>query len=269
MYASWKTFLLTNPASGTCGCVGMMGSGLGGGLGKHMGYFSLVLDNIIDMSVVIADGSLINVSATSHPDLYWGMRGAGHNYGIVTQFNFKTYDQPAVNWFRVSYTFTGDKLESFFEALNNLNANGTQPKEVGEVYTLIIMNEKVSTTEASGTHPYPFPNFCHTPRLTFPNLARHLLQPLLRRLRSRRPPLPRPVPRPTPRPQRQLLPPLHRHARPRRHRRRWPRLRRRLQPTPLPRRSPRLQYPHQPRHLQPLPVNGKPQPPVQRLLRPV
>lgn len=133
--------------SGTCGCVGMMGSGLGGGLGKHMGYFGLVLDNIIDMSVVIADGSLINVSATSHPDLYWGMRGAGHNFGIVTQYNFRIYDQPSVDWFRVSYTFTGDKLESFFEALNKLNANGTQPKEVGEVYTLIIMNEDVSKTD--------------------------------------------------------------------------------------------------------------------------
>ena len=159
-----------------------------------MGYFGLVLDNIIDMSVVIADGSLINVSATSHPDLYWGMRGAGHNFGIVTQYNFRIYDQPSVDWFRVSYTFTGDKLESFFEALNKLNANGTQPKEVGEVYTLIIMNEDVSKTDVSPTPPYP--SFISLPNTLNP--ARHLLQSLLRRHRSRSTPLPRPLPRPRP-----------------------------------------------------------------------
>ena len=130
--------------SGTCGCVGMLGAGLGGGIGKYMGYFGLVTDNIIDMTVVIADGSIITVSETSHPDLYWGMRGAGHNFGIVTQFNYKIYDQPSVDWFQVAYTYTGDKLEALFEQINLLNANGTQPKEVGEVYTIMIINEEVS-----------------------------------------------------------------------------------------------------------------------------
>lgn len=125
----------------------MLGSGLGGGLGKYMGYFGLVLDNIIDMTVVIADGSIVTVSATSHSDLYWGMRGAGHNFGIVTQFNYKIYDTPAVDWFRVSYIFTQDKLESLFHQINILNSNGTQPKEVGEVYTLMMTNYNVSKTE--------------------------------------------------------------------------------------------------------------------------
>ena len=122
----------------------MLGAGLGGGIGKYMGYFGLVTDNIINMTVVIADGSTITVSETSHPDLYWGMRGAGHNFGIVTQFNYKIYDQPAVDWFQVAYTYTGDKLEALSEQINLLNANGTQPKEVGEVYTIMIINEEGS-----------------------------------------------------------------------------------------------------------------------------
>ena len=96
------------------------------------------------MTVVIADGSIIAVSITSHSDLYWGMRGAGHNFGIFTQFNNKIYDRPAVEWFQVVYTYTGDKLEAFFEQINILNANGTQRKEIGEVYTLLIMNQAVS-----------------------------------------------------------------------------------------------------------------------------
>lgn len=122
----------------------MLGAGLGGGIGKYMGYFGLVTDNIIDMTVIIADGSIITVSETSHPDLYWGMRGAGHNFGIVSQFNYKIYDQPAVNWFQATYYYTGDKLEALFEQINKVNANGTQPKELGEVYTIMIVDPKVS-----------------------------------------------------------------------------------------------------------------------------
>lgn len=47
----------------------MMGSGLGGGFGRYQGYFGLVQDNIIEMDVVLADGSAIKVSDSSHPDL--------------------------------------------------------------------------------------------------------------------------------------------------------------------------------------------------------
>ena len=57
-------------ATGSCACIGMMGPGLGGGMGPYEGHFGLVLDNIIDMTVVIADGSKITVSESSHPDLY-------------------------------------------------------------------------------------------------------------------------------------------------------------------------------------------------------
>ena len=72
----------------------MIGPALGGGFGRYMGYFGLVLDNIIDMTVVLANGDIKQVSATSNPDLYWGMKGAGMNFGIVTQANFKIYDFP-------------------------------------------------------------------------------------------------------------------------------------------------------------------------------
>ena len=75
-----------------------MGPGLGGGFGRYQGFFSLVLDNILEMDVVLADGSSITVSDSSHADLYWGMRGAGHNFGIVTKFKYRIYDNPAPTW---------------------------------------------------------------------------------------------------------------------------------------------------------------------------
>ena len=73
----------------------MMTPGLGGGFGRYQGFFGLVLDNIIETNVVLADGSLITVSNSSHADLYWGMRGAGHKFGMVTKFKYRIYDNPA------------------------------------------------------------------------------------------------------------------------------------------------------------------------------
>ena len=126
----------------------MMGPGLGGGFGRYQGYFGLVLDNIIDMNVVLADGSMVTVSESCNSDLYWGMRGAGHNFGIVTSFNYKIYDQPVVTWFVETMIFTSDKLETFFELLNILGANGTQPVEL-VTYTLFAMSPEVSPTEVN------------------------------------------------------------------------------------------------------------------------
>ncbi|KAI4211498.1 MAG: hypothetical protein LQ351_005674 [Letrouitia transgressa] len=131
-------------ASGSCGCVGMLGPGLGGGLGKYMGYYGLVSDNIIHMSVVTANGSAITVSASENADLYWGMRGAGHNFGVVTKFRYKIYDYPNPNSYYVTYTYTGDKVEAVFEQLNRLGNNGKQPKEINS-YLLYSFNASLSS----------------------------------------------------------------------------------------------------------------------------
>lgn len=129
-----------------------MGPGLGGGFGRWQGYFGLVLDNIIEMHVVLADGSMVTVSESHNSDLYWGMRGAGHNFGVVTSFSHKIYDQPVANWFVETMIFTGDKLEKFFELLNVLGANGDQP--VGLVtYALFAMSPEVSPTEVNDFFP--------------------------------------------------------------------------------------------------------------------
>lgn len=101
-----------------------MGPALGGGFGRYQGYFGLATDNIISMNVVIANGSQIVVSEFSHADLYWGMRGAGHNFGIVTSFETKIYDVPIAKWFISVLTYTGDKLEALFETLNTLGGKG-------------------------------------------------------------------------------------------------------------------------------------------------
>ena len=111
-----------------------------------MGFYGLATDQIISLDVVLADGSLAKVSATSNPDLYWGMRGAGHNFGIVTQVHYKIHDRPTADWYYTIMFFTADKLEKFFDLLNALGNHGKQPKEV-VVYALFTMNPQISTTE--------------------------------------------------------------------------------------------------------------------------
>ena len=138
--------------TGSCTCVGILGPALGGGFGLVMGFYGLATDQIISLDVVLADGSLTKVSATSNPDLYWGMRGAGHNFGVVTQFHYKIHDRPTAKWYYSIMFFTADKLERFFELLNALGDNGKQPKEV-VVYSLFTMNPQISTTDV-GFDPY-------------------------------------------------------------------------------------------------------------------
>ncbi|KAL8998301.1 MAG: hypothetical protein Q9169_002615 [Polycauliona sp. 2 TL-2023] len=125
------------------GCTSQLGPALGGGFGRYMGFFGLVLDNIIDMTVVLANGTIAQVSSVSNPDLYWGMRGAGHNFGIVTEANFRIYDFPTPHWSYAEFTFAGRQLESLFEHINSMD----HPKELGSVYTVFALNPQFSSTD--------------------------------------------------------------------------------------------------------------------------
>ena len=73
-------------------CVGILGATLGGGVGPYAGLHGLQIDALRSVRMVTGTGSLIDVSATSHPDLWWGMRGAGFNFGIVTSATYQVYD---------------------------------------------------------------------------------------------------------------------------------------------------------------------------------
>ena len=76
----------------SCSCVGIVRAILGGGVGPYGGLRGLRIDALKSVRMVTGTGSLIDVSATNHPDLQWGMRGTGFNFGIVTSAIYKIYN---------------------------------------------------------------------------------------------------------------------------------------------------------------------------------
>jgi len=77
--------------TGTVGGTGLAGLTLGGGLGWFMGNYGLTIDNLLAVDLVTADGRVLRASASEHPDLFWGVRGGGGNFGIVTAFELQLH----------------------------------------------------------------------------------------------------------------------------------------------------------------------------------
>lgn len=80
-------------------------------------------DNLVSARLVTASGETVTVSNTSHPELFWGLRGAGHNFGVVTEAVYRIYDQPydGVD-FNADLTYEPEHLEDIFAAMNTFES---------------------------------------------------------------------------------------------------------------------------------------------------
>ncbi|KAJ3521254.1 hypothetical protein NMY22_g12389 [Coprinellus aureogranulatus] len=93
---------------------GVGGMTVNGGYNWLSGRHGLILDNLVQATVVTADGSTLTVSDTENPDLFWAIRGGGGDFGVVTEFVYRLHPQRATVFGGLAI-FTPDKLEKLVE----------------------------------------------------------------------------------------------------------------------------------------------------------
>lgn len=138
----------SSTALGTAYCVGVVGATLGAGVSSSQGYAGLLADLLHEVQIVTASGDVVNASRSSHPDLFWALRGAGSNFGIVTSATFRV--PPTINDGNVTnanYMFPADKALGVYKYLASLDDE--MPAELAlNIGSLVIPEtNKVSQTK--------------------------------------------------------------------------------------------------------------------------
>jgi FAD/FMN-containing dehydrogenase len=112
---------------------GIAGLTLGGGYGWLAGKHGLACDNLLSLEVVTADGKSVNANAHENEDLFWGMRGAGANFGIATSFEYRLHPVGPVLGGMVLYPMSdGAEVLRFFDEFSS-----TCPDEVSTAAFLL------------------------------------------------------------------------------------------------------------------------------------
>lgn len=106
---------------------GAAGLTLGGGIGHNTRRFGATVDNLICVDIVTTDGRVVTASADQEPELFWGLRGAGHNLGIATSFTYQGH-QLGPQVMSGLIAFAADDAPGVFERVDEVMARS--PREL-------------------------------------------------------------------------------------------------------------------------------------------
>lgn len=116
--AAWEHGLAC--VGGTAADTGVGGLTLGGGYGALSSAQGLVIDNLVEVTVVLANGEIKKASEQENGDLFWALRGAGQNFGVCTEFVFNALPQGDMWVGMLIYPPTPEIIERLVEANNDL-----------------------------------------------------------------------------------------------------------------------------------------------------
>ncbi|PBP21637.1 putative FAD linked oxidase domain protein [Diplocarpon rosae] len=106
---------------GTVNHTGVGGLTLGGGYGYLTPAHGLVIDNLLEVEAVLADGTIVTASEKEEPDLFWAAKGAGIGFGVFTKFTYQAHEQGPV-WGGM-LVFPREKLDALIRFANELIVN--------------------------------------------------------------------------------------------------------------------------------------------------
>jgi len=112
--------------AGNVSHTGVGGLTLGGGMGWLARQYGLACDNVVCCTVVTADGDVVRASADEHPDLFWGLRGGGGNFGIVVDFEFRLHPV-GTRTLVAELTFPLDRAASALRGWRDLAEEAARP----------------------------------------------------------------------------------------------------------------------------------------------
>lgn len=115
---------------GNAFCVNMIGATIGAGVGPFQGLHGLIIDALRSVRLVTASGDIITVSESENESLFWAVRGAGANFGIVTSATYEIFDAPNDgNVVEADFAYNGSVNASLWELLESWDE--TYPQEMG------------------------------------------------------------------------------------------------------------------------------------------
>ncbi len=135
-------------AGGRFSPVGVGGLLLGGGLSYFASQIGWASSNVKGYEVVLADSTIVEVSATSHSDLFWALKGGSNNFGIVTRFDIQTL--PVTDLYGGNTLYNTDNYPGFLKAISDyVSPGGGSEDDKAAILPDIVVTPAMSLVQGS------------------------------------------------------------------------------------------------------------------------